>query len=341
MEKLLIKILKEKHLEDSFIDRIINSGYIAKHLADDRIVVSDKMYGNKMFSSVFDIDKFIDYVNGKNTFAELPKFRTYKVKTLQEIQDILNEDSRKRYIENGLMSFRGQTKEYTFKREIPNPVRANEKGEELSIIPGAFRGKPFRTDDQLFTYEKSTVKPYLYNLEPNNKNVYYDSSHAYDIMRVEQHYAKQTSGLDITFDIETALYFATNKLNWNDDKTVYYAGIEQGKHNGVIYIFVFREPSVKKTEFLIQGFDLFKTYQPLRILRQNCGLPLFQDCERNIAICDIDCIIYLDQEFSYKTKLTYKHLFPNESEDLFYGKLMELKRKDDLKLLEHVMEYRY
>ncbi len=345
METELINILKQKNVADNLIDRVINSGYIIRHWTDFKtpegyITVSDKMYGNKQFSSSFDVNKFIQYIEGKNVFEKLPDYRTYKAKNLSEIQEILNESPRNLYIENGQMSFRGQVKEYRFSRDIPNPVRSDNTGKELSILPGAYRDKPLGINSNPFRQEYSTVDLFLRELEPNNPDILLDSSFSYDIMRVEQHYAKQTEGLDISFDIDTALFFATNKLKWNEDGTAYHSRVEKGKHSGVLYCFVFRDPPVKKTKYLIQQFDLFKTYTPTRILRQNCGLPLFSEYDRNIAICDIDCIIYLDEDFEYENGLTPKYMFPDEKEDLFYGKLIELKKNKSHQLLENIVEYR-
>lgn len=344
METELIEILRQKNVSDKLVDRVINSGYIIRHWMDFKtpegyITVSDKMYGNKQFSSSFDIDKFIEYIEGKSVFEKLPDFRTFKVKNKADIQEILNEYPRNRFIKNGQMSFRGQVKEYTFLRNIPNPVRSDKNGKELSILPGAFRDKPLGINKNLSTREYNTVDLFLRELEPNNPSIFLDSSSTYDIMKVEQHYAKHTEGLDISFEIDTALFFATNKLNWNENGAAYHSKVEKGKHNGVIYCFVFRDPPVKKTEYLIKEFDLFKTYTPTRILRQNCGLPLFSDYDRNIAICDIDCIIYLDEDFEYETGLLPTYMFPNEKDDLFYGKLIELKKKKSHELLENVVEY--
>lgn len=344
METKLIDILKKKNVSDHLIDKVVNSGYIAKQWMDFKtpegyITISDKMYGNKQFSSSFDIDKFIDHIMGMNVFEKLPDFKTYKVKSPVEIQEILTEGNRRHYIENGQMSYRGQVKEYTFSREIPNPVRADKNGKELSILPGAFRDKPLGINSNQFKREWNTVDLFLSDLEPNNPNVRFDSSFSHDIMRVEQHYAKHTQGLDISFDIKTALFFATNKLKWHDDGRAYHSKVKKGEHTGVIYCFVFRDPPVKRTEYLIRDFDLFKTYKPTRILRQNCGLPLFSEYDRNIAICDIDCIIYLDEDFKNQEELTASHMFPNAEEDLFYGKLLELKKKKSHQLLENIVEY--
>lgn len=345
METQLINILRQKNISDNLIDKVINSGYIIRHWMDFKtpegyITVSDKMYGNKQFSSSFDIDKFTDYIKGKNVFEKLPDFTSYTVRNLAEIHEILNVYPRNRYIDNGQMSFRGQVKEYTLSRQIPNPLRSDKNGNELSILPGAFRDKPLGIDENPFRRELNTFDLVLNELEPNNPNIFLDSSFAYDIMRVEQHYAKHTKGLDISFDIKTALFFATNKLKWNEDGTAYHLKVEKGEHTGVIYCFVFRDPPVKKTEFLIREFDLFKTYKPTRILRQNCGLPLFSDYDRNVAICDIDCIIYLAEDFDYETGLTPSYMFPSEKDDLFYAKLIELKKKKSHQSLENIVEYR-
>jgi len=345
MESELIDILRKKNVSDNLIDSVINSGYIIRRWMDSKkpdgyITVSDKMYGNKQFSSSFDIDKFVDYIEGKDVFNKLPGFNTYKVKSRSEIQEILNEYPRNRYIENGKMSFRGQVKEYTFSRDIPNPVRADKNGQELSILPGVFRNKPLGVNKNPFRQEHFTLDLFLSELEPNNPNIFLDASLAHDPMRVEQHYAKHTEGLDISFDTETALFFATNELKWNEDGTAYHSKVEKGNHTGVIYCFVFQDPPVKKTEYLIQGFDLFKTYTPTRILRQNCGLPLFSDYDRNIAICDIDCIIYLDEDFENEDVLTPKYMFPDEKDDLFYGKLIDFKNKKTHQSLENIVEYR-
>jgi hypothetical protein len=157
-------------------------------------------------------------------------------------------------------------------------------------------------------------------------------------MRVEQHYATQTAGLDISFDIETAIFFATYKFLFNSHGNAYHSKIKKGEHEGVIYGFRFRAPPVKKTEFLIEKFDLFKTYRPERVLRQNCALPLFCDYERNIAITDLDFIIYLDKDFDYEGKREPSYMFPNIKEDRFYGKLLELKDAHP-HLLANVIEY--
>lgn len=346
IEKRLIEILNEKGVQKEVIDNVIESGYSINYFGglfgtNIQELIIDKMYGNKMYSSCFEIDKFIKYINGDYNFPRLSNFLEYTVKTFEEIDQILSDPIRKRSIEEGTLSFRGQPSQHILKRKVPNPVRANEDGEEISIISGLYRQKK----DELYNFNKRIIETnsfqYILNeLEPNNQNIHTDAIFSRDVLHIEQHYATQTAGLDVTFDVETAIFFATYKFNFNSENKAYYKEIEQGFHEGVIYGFRFREPPVKKEKFLIEKFDLFKTYHPERIIRQNCGLPLFGDYERNIAICDIDFIIYLDKDFDYKGKRSPEYMFPNIKEDLFYKKLLELKVKYP-KALSNIVEYIY
>jgi hypothetical protein len=339
----LVKILREKKVSEDLIEKVIDSGYIIRIFGGFGMkpteFVSDQMYGNKGLSSKFDIEKFIEYIHGEFEFPKLPAFNEYTVKSYKEIEDILSDPRRQHYIKEGRMSFRGQTSQYTYKRQIPNPVRADKDGREISIFSGVYRQNNEFYSFNIENEEERTLKFLLHKLEPNNPNVHLDSHSAHDIMRVEQHYATQTAGLDISFDIETAIFFATQKFQFDSEGLAYHTKIPKGDHKGVIYGFVFTDPPVKKTEFLIQNFNLFKTYTPERVLRQNCGLPLFGDYERNIATTDLDFIIYLDKDFDYEGKRTPKFMFPNTAEDKFYKKLLELKDEYP-KQLKNIVEYK-
>ncbi|WP_434461123.1 FRG domain-containing protein [Serratia plymuthica] len=339
----LIEILRDKKIPEKLISDVIDSGYVLREFynpcaGDTWGRVSDRMYGSKQHSSSFDINDFVKYIQGDNVFEKLPKFTEYTVKNYEDIDQILSEPRRQHYINEGRLSFRGQVSQYTYKRKIPNPVRADKTGREISIFPGLYRQKEELYSFNFIQKEERSFLRFLRELEPNNPEVYLDSSYAYDIMRVEQHYATQTAGLDISFDIETAIFFATYRFNFNSHGKAFHTKVKEGEHNGVIYGFCFRDPPVKKTEFLIKDFDLFKTYRPERVIRQNCGLPLFMDYERNIAITDLDFIIYLDKDFDYEGKRKPSYMFPNTKEDLFYGKLLELKDKYP-RLLANIIEY--
>jgi hypothetical protein len=144
----------------------------------------------------------------------------------------------------------------------------------------------------------------------------------------------------VAFDIETALFFATYRFINTSKQLADYEKIPTGQHSGVIYCFRFRDPPVKRTEYLIRKFDLFKTFPPARILKQNCGLPLIGPHERNIATTDIDCIIELDKAFDYDGRRTPEEMFPDVSRDRFYGRLLDIKDRH-ADLLSNVVEYKW
>ncbi|MBK7244686.1 MAG: hypothetical protein IPH98_12650 [Saprospiraceae bacterium] len=338
MQEGLIKVLKEKFVGDNLIDIIIRSGYFSQHFIswDYKSTVNtvgDMMYGTKQFSSNFDIDKFISYCKGEFKFDIAPDFVSYRVKTKAEIDEILNDQRRKGLLEEGKMSFRGQTEEHYLDREIANPFRQDKLGREISILPGAYRKKDFNVS---FVDQPRIIKLLVNQLDPSESSDLY----SHDIFRAEQHYATKTEGLDISFDIETALFFSNYKYTLNDEKKALLKLVEKGQHKGVIYCFRFVDPPVKKTEFLIESFSLFKKYVPERILRQKCGLPVFSDYDRNIAVCDIDCIIYLDSDFEYVGLLKPRYMFPNREEDKFYDKLLDLKEQfKNHRMIKNIVEY--
>lgn len=334
--------LLKRQVSPSQIDDVLDAGYCLRNWYDPAtlktcVSVSDMMYGNKQLSSCFDIDKFAKYVKGECQFPSSPPFRTFTIKTRTDIAAILSENSTRRYAEQGSLSFRGQHREHTFKRKIPNPVRANSSGSERSILAGIYRQRtPYYSFNQTIK-EARTIEAVRLDLEPNGA---FDGFGFYDFMRTEQHYATQTAGLDITFEIETAIFFATHAFKLDADGRAYYERIARGQHRGVIYGFVFVMPFVTETQYLIRDFDYFKINPPERILRQRCGLPLFGDNERNIAVTDLDFIMLLHPDFDYETTFTPEYMFPCVAEDSFYARLLELKERHP-EGLSGVVEYRW
>jgi len=340
-------LLAANNIPPDLIDAVIDSGFYMRGWVEPFSgrtwqSVSDAMYGNKQFSSSFNIDDFIKYVRGDYAFPALHPFTYYEAKSIDDIQEILSEPRRAHYRTEGSLTFRGQTSEHKYKRRIANPVRADKDGREISILPGLYRQQgdyySFKSEPQ----QQRSFTRYLSYLEPNNPEVWIDSSFAYDIMRTEQHYATQTAGLDLAFEIDTAIFFATNKFRWNTAGRAYYESVRRGEHEGLIFCFRFRDPPVKKTQYFIETFDLFKTYPPLRVLRQDCGLPLIGPEERNIALTDIDCIIRLHADFLLPEtfRKTPEYMFPDADTDPFYGKLLQLKDRFP-RPLEPVVEYEW
>lgn len=346
-DESLSAILAAKHISASLIDAVADAGFYMRSWIDPFAgktwrSVSDLMYGNKQFSSSFELDDFIKYIHGQHIFPAPPPLRCYEAKSIEDIEHILADPVRAHYLSEGSFTYRGQPQEYKYKRKIPSPVRADQAGYEISTLPGVYRQREHFYSFAIPYQESRSFDSILPLLEPNNPDVWLDHSFALDIMRTEQHYATQTSGLDVSFEMDTAIFFATHKFRWTTAGKAYYEPVETGEHTGVIYCFRFRDPPVKRTQHLIKDFDLFKTLQPLRIIRQDCGLPLLGPHERNIALTDMDCIIRLHPDFLLPESFrkTPPFMFPSTSEDMFYGKLLEL-RDQFPEELGSVVEYQW
>lgn len=343
MQDTLARELALRGAAPNLIDSILDSGYWLRNWGDPFsgrtwTSVSDMMYGNKHFSSSFPIDDFLNYAQSKHAFPKLPVLRYYEVRNEQELKDLLSEPRRQHYIQEGSFTLRGQPSEHRFTRQLPNPLRSASDGSELSIMPGAYRQPGGRYSFAIPVKEVRSIKPWISSLEPESRNSFRQS--AYDVMRTEQHYANQTRGLDLGFTIETAIFFATHRYRRRDSGLAYFDAVPQGAHQGVIYCFRFRDPPVKETQYLIREFDVFKTHPPLRVLRQDCGLPLFMDEERNIAVTDLDCAIKLHPDFTSSCLRTPEYMFPNTNEDLFYAKLLALKERHP-EAMASVVEYEW
>lgn len=343
MQKSLFAILKDAGFCDDRIADVLDSGYYLRGWmsapgSPPYFTVSDMLYGNKMLSSSFETEAFIAYLRGERALERAPSLRRISVKNIADIQAALAELPRARYIEEGSLTLRGQPREYTVRRRVPNPYRRDDEGLEVSIMPGAYRQAQTLYSCAAEHTDVRTLEPLKHEFEPNGDP--FDPHLGHELMRTEQHYATQTAGLDMVFDVASALFFATHQFKWSDDGLAYYQMVPRGEHEGVIYLFRFGSPSVRRTEYLIQGFDFFRTYRPERILRQSCGLPLFGPHERNIAVTEVDCVLELDADFETTGGLTPEFMFPSAAEDDFYRKLLELKDRSP-KWLSQVVEYRW
>jgi hypothetical protein len=336
------ELLHENGVSDRLIPQVIESGYFLKGWFtgnnQPHITVSDSLYGNKSLSSKFEIADFIRHLNGERIFEPLPPLNRIRVRNCQDIYEYMREIRLQRYQANGSLTMRGQPREHHLRRAVPNPVRANSRGEEVSILPGLYR----QTSGNLYNFllpikENFSISNFRNEIEDTDDADTFQHNQA-DFFRVEQHYANQTSGLDVTFDIESAIFFATHQFITDDKNISRYEPTPRGEHKGVIYLFVFGSPSVRRSEFLIQGFEYFKKRQPTRILRQICGLPNFSTDERNIALTDVDTVIELEPDFNGKSSLSREYMFPNTKDDSFYEKLLEIKdRHPDY--LDKIVEY--
>jgi hypothetical protein len=339
--------------------------------------VADLAYGSKMHIGLTPVDEFFEDILRAEPSG--PRAPTYKVSSLSNLLTILNTDRHRRYFEGGWMSFRGQTREYSMKRSCPNPHIRDEEGRERLIIPSFWR--QFKDDwSRRFAVEKPTSLlssilgheliyyglPSVSELTERNLARYgphslsdledFDDPESREYYRrwqlnkinadwemplVEQHYGIDTCGLDVTFDYKTALFFATNMFMTNSDEIAFYKPVQAGQHTGVLYAFVFRDPSITQTADMVRSIRIMDHVSPIRPIWQKCALPIFESWNFNEAATDLDAVFYLTPDFECDEMLTQDKLFPPEDEDPFYKAVLDLRERfPDLAQYRKFVKYR-
>lgn len=345
---------------------VINSGY---YMRDENGFVYDSYYAPMWaMQGQFVFSQFLEILYGKATIKQIQHKVSY-VRSTSEIFEILRDDPHSSHcLDNGALSFRGQTDEFFTQRPVPNPSFAIDKGKERLIIPSIYRKyrddfskrivdeKPhwifntFLADDLIYygiadrtgLHERNYKKYGAHNIsdledfpEPENQEYYKRWSQIKvqgmafpDIAIISQHYGLQTYGLDITFDPNAAAFFATNKFEWKANGRADYSQISKGNHSGVIYCFYFRAPQITSTRDLIQSVPAFEFINPVRPIRQSCALPFFHSDRFNEANQFIWHIFKLDPEFDTIAIPSKTYFFPSQEEDMFYKAALNVKQKN-------------
>lgn len=339
--------LQEYGIDKNKISEVIESGYFQWNVGyppKTAPCVADRFYGSKIPSGLIPINVFIEYLNGGNIPQYSECIKHYTVKSLQEAEEILSSERHKKYNESGSLSFRGQTKEYWLRRKIPNPYAKNHLNDERFIVPSFWRScdkyhnPAHRVHGQTSILNTESADRLIYgdissNSDSENERRYnthkIEGYFSNEIPQIEQHYGRKTIGLDVTFDLATAFFFASHRVKEKDtnSKKYTYLPIKKGEHKGVVYCFVFSMPSVYKSEWQIKYLKTFQDIPPLRPIRQSCALPAFHFNEVNAAARDLDAIFFLDKNFDQTGLPSKEYLFPDSNEDLFYSALIREKKR--------------
>lgn len=349
-------------------------------MGDSVLCVADSFYGSKWGIGLTPIDQFL---NGTTPLGLFPlRVPTYTVGSLLDINLILASERHARFHKAGRLTFRGQSREYHARRQYPNPAMANN-GLERLIIPSFWRkfrdnwSKRFEASvppsifttmygDELIyhgipewqTLAERNFRRYgihtMSDLEdfPDSESREYGrrwrafkitGSMNSELPLVEQHYGIDTVGLDVTFDVSVATFFAANRfVSRAEDRTAHYHPPSPGGHTGVLYGFVFRDPSLRREEELVRSIPIFDHIQPVRPIRQQCALPFFHALNLNEATCDLDFVMYLSPDFDPAGLPDQRHLFPGRTDDPFYDAALAVRAKDsECGLYNHFVEYRF
>ena len=148
-----------------------------------------------------------------------------------------------------------------------------------------------------------------------------DYHHAFDGLQRSfflQHYGLPSNVLDITKDLDTALFFAENEVD--KEKRV----VPAAEGSGVLYVFI-----------LLPGLDRFldssllsEHYGLLRPARQHCGLLCGASfLNRNHYARYIGLKIKLRQRLPYDPRLTPEYVYPPREEDVFLNALLAFSER--------------
>lgn len=344
--------------------------------------VADSFYGSKWLVGLTPIDEFLSGATHPGPFLIPSAVRTYTVGSLAEIESILANERHAKFHQAGRLSFRGQSREYHVRRPFPNPVLALNGAERL-IIPSFWRrfrdgwSKRFDAtvppsifttiygDDLIYygipdwqTLAERNVKRYglhtMSDLEdfPDVDSREYGrrwqkfkvaGSMRMELPLVEQHYGIDTAGLDVTFDVGVAAFFAANRfVTRAEDGTAHFLLPPPGGHTGVLYGFVFRDPPLRREEELVREIPIFDHIRPLRPIHQQCALPFFHALNLNEAACDLDFVMHLTPDFDPSGLPEQRHLFPSRADDPFYDAALAVRQKfSECGPYNQFIEYRF
>lgn len=352
--------LKKEGIHEEIIYDMIESGYI---FISGKIL--DTYYGlNSAYHPYIMIDKVKYYQNNGSWNKTSPShYKTYVVNNINEIFHIID-DIKKRY-KNIL--YRGSTSQYTFKRRFPNPFYSDENDFEISLIPSFFRKfstsymdredmdlslpsfddpllhdlfyKDFNNNFDLFKNKKIDSEELKYRVEDDREAMWQEDIRKVDLCTIKQHYGFDSNVLDVTYNIETALFFAFNKLVKIKNNYYDYILIDKTEYkNSVLYFLIPQTDLLDITEWEYQKINV-KGVECVRPIRQKCtSLPAYMD-SMNRAASEVRAVIKFSKDFSLPDNMPQKeYLFPTAGEDPFYKYLLNNEYTKD-KVMKYIYHY--
>ncbi len=132
-----------------------------------------------------------------------------------------------------------------------------------------------------------------------------------------QHYGLRSPVLDLTSDLDVALFFATHRLIIEEGQAKYHF---VGNNGGAAVLYVFREDP---REMNVHGHDrVVDRVKPLRPLRQSCVICRSGPFALNLASDFVVGILKLEFNFEPNDQpFRTTELFPGQREDLFLDAL--------------------
>jgi hypothetical protein len=316
----------------------------------DNVLNSVNIYGPTERLPTFSGDNLANYGFLRVPFRRIPRI-------------LINSSEELHYIVNSIWSkdpslkllFRGQTKEYLIGRkpETLQQIFGSPDALEPSLLPSASR-KKIRLEEILPEFSallQIFCKIRLMSIQENsddtlfrqNLNDYSNLIGSYNLyfmaLALAQHYGLPSAGLDVTDDLDVALFFALHEFK-GDKGAPYYFNIHKRSSHGepsVIYLLSGNKRFYLDYEKTIPSFiqSIRPQRQNAKFLHSGWGYNL-NDCARRLFMA-----LYLDPEGDFVCKYNKKYLFPGPEEDSFGAFLSAVKSSNIPKNLEKFLSYFY
>lgn len=245
---------------------------------------------------------------------------------------------------SGELFFRGQTKYYSIYRtnKVKKLLFGESTSNEPSLITSASRNN-FNYDNLHFAlkfyFGQETLLSKNTSIEElKKKNAIWremslDPTCTYDyaIMALSQHYGLPSNGLDVTTNLDVALWFATNQYKSNEEGFSYYQKIDStywtdDKKSWPI-IFVFQPvlntaiPSLQTCKELNQ-----LNIRALRPERQSAKFFLGGHSDHQNRLAESIVCAFRLKPSDYQTVVNFDYLFPKPQEDIAYAEMLNLEK---------------
>lgn len=274
-------------------------------------------------SGLRDLPEIVDEL--RVPYRRIPIFKVGSLNDIKELTQIMIEKN-----PNNVILFRGQNKLYEIERSdeekqmlygsvaikepsfLPSFQRPNQKVGYTSLCSAWHRLASILINDLNCDY-KNIISPYFRSVE---------EFHTF-ALGIAQHYGLPSVGVDLTDNLETALWFAINYLNVKGDGSTSYNLIGPEAKDATIFIFRCDQRSITRYDYGLEEYA--DNHRPLA---QNAwfhhgGWGL----SRNQMALQLMCGFHVD--VSWKSALPkdyFGQLFPSQKDDYFLDFFIKMQK---------------
>lgn len=314
-------------------------------------LIVDKYYRNVYFAKKLEFnglyghrdvlrDHYTDFYQ-KFLDCEMMRCKNYiapiiNVGSFKEIEEIISLIPQRG---QGGLFFRGQTSFYELTRtkNIKKLLFGNSNSSEPSLITSSSRNK-FDYDNFHFRLKNYIAENNILKDNDLEKKDLWEKllldpkcKLDYSVMALAQHYGIPSHGLDVTQDIDVALWFATNKfVNDSDTEKCHYNKISknewQKESSKWPVIFVFQTILNSHMQSLQDCEELSElNLQPLRPSRQSAKFFIGGHSDQQNRLAESVVCAFRLSPSDYETKVSFDYLFPSPDQDIAYKLMLDFK----------------